>query len=101
VAAFVEQVVVAPADQRHVVEIGAAAVRPVRDVVRLAPRRVDGAAGRDAAAIADLKGATEPGWRGSLRASDVEHLTTLLVQPSPERVGRVAAVHAVAVGVGR
>jgi hypothetical protein len=70
----VHGVVVAGAQENHVVEIGRAASFPFVDVVGLAPGRVDAAAGGGAVLVADLECSAQAWWCGAVGASDVEHL---------------------------
>jgi hypothetical protein len=64
------------------------------DVVGLAARRVDAAAGCGAVLVADLESAAEPGWCGAVGASDVEHLAPAL----PDDVGETGLIHRAAAG---
>jgi hypothetical protein len=83
----VDGVVVAGAEQDHVVEIGRAASFPFVDVVRFAAGGVDAAAGCGAVLVADLECSAQSRGCGAVRASDVEHLPALLAddvgEPAP------------------
>jgi hypothetical protein len=65
VLVVVDAVVVAAAEQDGVVEVGRAAVRPVDDVVGLAPAGWGGAAGPAAVAVAGGDGGAGGGGEGA------------------------------------
>ena len=91
------------ADQDAVVQVGAAVVLPVLDVVGVAPSGVASAAGCLAVPVACLQGAALAWGHRSVFAADPEHLDGVLAQqvgqpvtPACTRVGIGAAAGAAA-----
>jgi hypothetical protein len=81
-AGFVDEVVVAVAEQDRVRDVGAAAVFPVGDVVGVAAVGGHGAVRELAVPVAELEGLAQSWGCGPGGASDVEDLAGRVVQPA-------------------
>ena len=84
--AVVDRRVVPSAEENQVDEGGDAAVRPVDDVVGVAPRRRSRATGPRAAAVSQFECSSDRRGDGSDPAPDVEGLT-LAVDDNPDDAG--------------
>ena len=89
IALLVDRPVMAPAEEREVVEPGRAAIRPVVDVVAL--RMAQSTARKAASAVPRLEHPPERGRDGPRASSDVQDVAVLgVTHDDPRRVTRQA-----------